>query len=262
MHGFIYYASGIHEPHPKRDAIERWGLGYALGDGVVRRGVMRGPDAMQGVVLARPDCGDLGYYAERQTWRQIPPALLTADAPAVWVGHSTAHKLTPDDLARPAQLAGHAVELDDGQRWQCPAAIAIDDAELQCDAPRKSSTLPRRSALGSDGVWRRDAMHDTYRPLWQVATDYWQAFHEAIAGGDDDDAVQFTFNRAHEAAVICLAANYYLGPAECDLLGLLDENTITRILEAAIDWPTYRRWLQKKSALAPVGSASSAGLAD
>ena len=52
---------------------------------------------------------------------------------------------------------------------------------------------------------------------------------------------------AMDAVDMCceaLAVNYRVTRAECAALGLFDDqqNTLTAILGAVIDWPTYEQW--------------------
>lgn len=263
MHGFFYFAAGVNAPHPKHDALTRWGLGYACdgnGDIVRRDTIGTGPGGKPGVVFSRPGCGDLGYYADKQTWRQIPPQLLADGAPPVWIGYDRRALPGPDNLRRVNQLAGHSVKLADGQHWLCPAAIAIDAENIRGDSPDWARTLPMRSTLDDEGHWQRSDLRSEYVALWEVAKAYWFAFHDAAIEVEPGTAgVRFDFAGAHDAVVTCLAANYRVGPVECDLLGLLDETVLTEVLQASIDWPTYRLWIQKKTEQGLVGGDSSVG---
>ena len=66
------------------------------------------------------------------------------------------------------------------------------------------------------------------------------------AGKDEViDPIEVTFDGLHHAAVQALAVNYVIGPAECDMLGLLTEEIAVKILDALIAAPT-RAKLQKK----------------
>lgn len=259
MPGFLYFASQLHEPHPKREALVAWGLGYAFADVQIdRRGVLgSGPDGQPGVCFSAAGRKELGYFPAAQTWRKIPAKLLAENAPPLWLGFDTAAPPQPADLARETMLAGHPVKLADGHDWQCPAAIAVD---ASADELRYGHRLPQQSTLDDDGQWRTAAVLPQYAELLSIASDYWRAFHRTVP--DAEGKLKFDFAGVHERVVKCLSVNYRVGPCECAALGVLSEAVVGDVLLAAIDWPTYRLWIQKKTEQARAGGSSSAGPED
>ena len=91
---FYYFVPGA-RPGWNTGKLASLGLGYALEDKHTARGCDNGPGGQHGIVVchgANTD-GKLGYFPERQSWRQIPDTYL-------WCGCSGDEKPTPDDLAR------------------------------------------------------------------------------------------------------------------------------------------------------------------
>ena len=250
MAGFLYYLPGATDGIGIKQVREA-GLGYAFdSDRCTCSGVMaNGPDATgQGVVAADPGrVGSIGLYPDKQTWRQIPGL-------GVWVGMDSDDRPRPEDLLRKLTLPGHAVELLDGNEWTCPIARSISetDGQLTWDY-----AVPRLSRLNDDGEFEAGGVVPQYAFLWDIAC----KFHDVRMGAleeSDGKTVVFTFNRLHHKAVEALAANYVVGPAECDLLSLLTQEKAVEILDALIDEPA-RLELLKKITGAPDGSTTDGG---
>jgi hypothetical protein len=248
MPGFLYYT-----PDPSRTALAAIvadGLGYAFerqpdvaplfGDG---------PDGGRGAVVAdgqRVHPSQLGYYRDRQTWRQIPGS-------AWWIGHYTgADAPGPEILERPRMLEGHTVELADGRGWTIPVARQWREVD---EWAGYVNVLPRRSHLNAAGEWEVGDVLPRFKRFWDVARKYFRnvagpgVSETAGVWSEADGSADFLFGEIHQAAVTALSINYYLGPCECDLLGLLTRHHCDQILEAAIDFPTIERWSKKKRAV-------------
>lgn len=237
--GLIYFFPGAGPTLSPAD-LEARGLGYAFDRAPDCRQTGRGPDGGPGLLCSGQLGGAaLSYEASSQRWIEIPGA----KAPA-WVGiWRDSPPPGPADLARPVQLPGHRVELADGREWVAPIVrgVAEDGGEPIAYCP-----LPREMQLDEEGRLSPGEITKAYQTLWDAAA----AFFDTVAGpledpaGDAETRIPIDSN----AAVELLAANYFLGPAEVVLLGLLRWNgpEAQRILEAAIDLPSWEQLLKKK----------------
>jgi hypothetical protein len=279
MAGFLYYIAGVTDSgvEPVRSAVRACGLNYAFGPkaSLERVCCQHGPDGGGGLIVGdtRRTAGvDVGHYPEKQVWRRIPENLLAQplpndrgsemssdDSAAVWVGHVKGQPPGPADLIRADALPGTAVKLGDGNEWRIPAVrawVSVDGAEGW--TPR----LPRQADLGDDGVWKPGAVLPAYAELSRVAAAWWD---ELVRAGSEEAAkanvetskrrVELNFDDGLGAAVAVLAANYAIGPVETAMLGLLNGAAAADVLNAAVDWPTFCQWLEKKTAavLTPAG---------
>lgn len=270
MSSFLYFLPAVATQAALPQAIKERGLTYAFEAArPAARECHRGPDGNNGFVLAAGENAQLGYYPERQIWRRVPGS----GEPPAWLGFSRDAKPTPADLLRKAPLDAHAVTLADEQIYLAPIARAwLDD-----DEPTFRVNLPQRSILRDDGSWTVGGVLPRYEKLWSVAEAFWDRWNGATAEAAEAAAVEgdegenvvtasFDFDGLHEAAVLCLQANYRLGPAECDALGLLTEQHCVTVLQALIDWPTILQWLKKKAerdtSLSSAGPAASLAATD
>jgi len=232
MAGLLYFLPGRDRDVKLADA-QAAGLGYAFERSLDPCAVARGPDGAAGVIVAEADTAPkLGMYADEQTWRKVPGT-------ECWVGMFTAAPPKPDELARRELLDGHLVTLGDGQQWLAPMARRIVEYEGQ---PVGVTVLPRRRQFDADGRWTRGGPVAKYARLWDVAERWWQEILRATA----NDALQFEFDDENDAATVALAANYRIGPAEVDLLGLFDDDSVSAILCALVDRPTMEAWARRK----------------
>lgn len=252
MGGFLYFLPERKAADCQPAELARLGLGYAFPGKPQVRECTTGPNGRRGVVLAMGST--LGYFKDRQEWRRIPPRCLPADAAQeVWVGYCRDERPTPAELARPQQLAGHAVTLADGGRWLAPTAICVDEHQEQL---RLRNRLPAASRLSEEGEWIASGNAPQYQRLWEIAEAFFAAWSQA---GVDNHTLKFDFHGLHEAAIEALAVNYVVGPTECDLLSLLDQRCAVEVLKALIDVPTLLAWTQKKTAQAPATGSSAPG---
>jgi len=248
--GLLYYLPDAARAR-LTEAIDAAGLGYAFDGPPIPCEVTRGPQAAQPAGLVVADKGSAPDHMVRldpdaQTWRPIPGS----DA---MVGVYTDAPPTPELLARADLLPGHPVELADGQTYIAPVArgLAMDD---EAGPTGWTLALPQTVGLDPAGAWTAGDVVPRYRALWAAACHWWDAKHQALDAGPDDDqpdaaTVAFTFDFASllDAALTVLAANYRVGRPEVALLGLFDDASAVRLLDAAIDWPTVQAWLKKKA---------------
>ena len=183
----------------------------------------------------------MGYYPERQIWRKR--------GPGVWVGMwRELPKPTPAELATADPLPGHEVTLRDGQRWVAPMA-------REWDAVAESSRVrvPAAFDLNDDGQWVRGEVEQPYQRLWDIASKRWETI--------GDPSASLLLTDATDMAVECLSVNYRLGRVEAALLGLFDDQgrAALEVLDAAVDLPTIRAWMQKKTDRPDDASSTSDG---
>jgi len=253
MPGLLYYIPKLNGPPPDLLAA---GVGHAFEARPVCRQVSSGPDGQGGVVLADGRLvAEVGYFADRQRWLKA----VSDPGRELWVGVYTDCPLPgPADLTRKTPITGHWLELLDGRQWLVPVArcYADEDGEL-----RWSHNLPFRLSRAADGTWQSAAVVPRYQSLWDLA-ERWENNHRdaARSAGKDAKQVSFRFDDVVNGAVAALAANYFLGPTEVDLLGLLSVDLAVEVLGALIDIPTRLAWCKKKAAAAAsAGSNTAAG---
>jgi hypothetical protein len=232
------------------------GIGYAFeGPTIGRRQVTCGPSGNPGLIMAAdpPEDAAVGYYPDRQRWQAIAGS-------AAWVGLETERPPTPDELSRAQPLRGHWIGLADDQQYLVPTARCWveEDGEL-----RWVHGLPRTSQLDAEGRWSAGEILPRYATLWQYAV-RWEEARFGVSLDEPTkpikDAQELSFQDAHQAAVVALAANYRLGPTEVSLLGLLTAELAVTVLDALIDLPTREAWVKKK--LARDGTSTAVGPAD
>jgi hypothetical protein len=238
MPGFLYYLPK-HSRRITLAEISALGLGYAFDRQITPAEVLaHGPDGGAGVIVADPqrvEPGRIGMHADQQIWRKM-----AGRGDAAWVGMYADQRPTPADLARPSPLAGHAVTLGDGHEWLAPIARFLDG----------EPAVPRWSDLDAHGEWRPGVVIDRYAELWRVAEAWWDTLARAEVVDETAASaprLRFDFSGLHAGAVACLAANYALGATEAAMLRLLSDQVAREILNAAVDWPTFVAWVQKKT---------------
>ena len=249
---FLYFLPG--EPKvPDRERIAAAGLQYAFDDldemvpGTISGN--GGPDGNPGVVIAaKRTAGRVGYYPDVQTWQQIPGS-------EAWIGYVTAEPPKPADLLRSKPIAGHEVELGDGQRWLVP--IASQATEKEGEYAGNVCALTVGLMRDSDGRWVRGEVADKHKSLWDLAEPCWDALVRGTEGPLRD-----SLPAQGEAAVAVLSGNYRLSDTEVDLLGLLDDKNVTEILLALVDWPTVTELLKKTADTVAATSSTDAGPPD
>jgi len=246
--GFLYY---LPEKLPTDAFTERRSGVFGPSASLKRRSVDGGPDKETGAVVTldrpgikAPRCG---YFPETQAWHKAPDA-------EWWLGVETDARPTPADLIRPEPLSSHAVLLEDAATWQIPIALYMN-GEI---------ALPRALGVGDDGKFSMRPLV-RYSYLSEQATKFWQVWTQPEA-----DQVAINFEEVWPVAAEALRCNYFLGPEEVSLLGLVTTQNIWNILRALIDWPTVLRLQaelaeanQKKTSVGiPDGSSSNSGVTD
>jgi len=245
MAAFLYFLPKVQAGSPDAvralDAIDRPGYTF--------RGVNAGPGGDPGQVVGyfHGHEARVRYAPGEQQWRKIPGV----DA---WVGFYTADPPGPDDLVRPDPLPGVPVTLGDGRDWIVPVLLAWRGDE---DGAGFQWQLPRRTDLDDEGRWVPGDVVPRYRELFaqgqrwfDYITQRFTAKADESDDVDDPDAtVEITLDTQEyfDTALAVLSANYRLGRAEVALLGLFDDDVPGRVLNTAVDFPTFQAWLQKKT---------------
>lgn len=243
----LYYLPGVNAA--KDDTIERFGLGYAFeGDSVPHRAINGGPDGGNGIIIAAGDKTRIGYFPDRQRWRQIPKS----DA---WIGIDTEQPPKPHELIRDDRLSGHFVRLADGHDWLVPVACLVveENGELV-----PANALPYASDLDEQGDWVPSGVHPTYAPLWKIACDWWEAWSDAeVSEENGTTRMRFDFAGLRDAAVRVLGVNYRVANIEAAMLGILDDHVARNVLEALVDAPSIKAFVKKKAASVASASCST-----
>jgi hypothetical protein len=257
MAGLLYYLPGKTRG-VKVDELRAAGLAHAFDAGretCTAVEVRGGPDKATGVVVAdhrRVPPAQIGYYADKQTWRRIPKS-------TAWVGFYAAERPTPSDLARDALLStGYLVKLCDGQEWSIPVARGVLDGAGE--GPLVCSMLPESTTIDDDGQWQAGGVLPQYAELWRIAERWWDCIVQSAAKAEDVEGdspqVVFEFEELNDAALVALAANYHVDRAEVALLGLFDDRCTPAVLNALVDWPTVQAWIKKNGAGGAVADGS------
>lgn len=230
--GFLYFVEGGSSAFNEQK-LEAAGLTYALeGVSFRRQETGNGPEGQHGaLVMPERLPPKLGLDPETQTWRRIPDT-------TSWVGMVTDAPPEPRHLKRPTTVDGYWCKLADGHPWSCPVAIHLAGFP----------SLPCSLTCDDAGNWVDGEVDPRYRHLWDRARALYDAVYPELESGVTEwDVTDFA-----DAAVDALAANYHVGPAECSLLGVLDDDAIGSVLSILIELPLLQQAtdaLKKKEAL-------------
>lgn len=228
---FLYFLPG-QKTKPDQERLAAAGVAYAFESAPNFWGVNSGPDGQPGVVLSTLD--NQRYKPDEQEWLQLDRVRCT------WIGLPYGAKVSPVDVARRDPLPGDLVELADGQKWLAPVARA---AVPETGNPfAYAVNLPQRSTRCEDGYWVPGPIVARYEHLWTIATAWHDHYFSAPIDGGEPDHIEGDpfegegcFDRCHDYALQCLAANYRIGPAEADFLGLLTVEKAKAVLNTLID---------------------------
>lgn len=227
MRQFLYFV--VNREALGREEAAKLGLGHAFPNGLACRGVGNGPGRQSGVICAA-DADGVGYWPERQEW-------LPAGLPGIWIGWARDQRPGPDDLRRERQVPGHLVTLSDGQPWLVPAAQRWEETGF-------ARALPARMRLTAAGEWSSGEVLPDYCRLWTAA----QRWFDFVTTASTGTPTTVLFREAADMACEALAVNYRMTRGEVAALGLLDDRqvTITAVLDAMIDMPTFTAWSESR----------------
>lgn len=242
MGAALYFVEGLEAGSAEQ--YRQLGLEYALGGSGASRGAQTGPGGAAGMVTSL-GAGQIGYYPDRQVWHSMGLRGQEGSQRRVWFGWFVDRPPGPADLQRDGALPGHRVRMFNDEEWTVPAAMQFDSGQF-------GGALPQVLDLSESGEWTLGPVKQRYERLWQVASEFFDAFMRAQADESEEGVRLPKVVDMARLAVDVLAANYRVSALEVAKLGLLDSRgtTAVEVLKAAIDWPTAIDW-QKKSAGAP-----------
>lgn len=233
MAGFLYFLSGDTRAMTV-DRARKLGLGYAFPAGLTTRETTHNsPSKTAGVVFADPKrVDDVGYFADRQTWRKLPTV---EGRPELWVGYFNDAKPGPEDLRRANGLPGEvAMTLGDGNRWLIPTLTEFD-AETKtgpCELPAPLDFDDEGNLFTSKPVGEYGELWDAIHPV---------ALSVCFGSDDADSPIKNASTKdIREAAFRLLRANYVVDMPELVVLGCLrNDATLSSIVMASC----RGRWL-------------------
>lgn len=241
--GFLYFLPGGRRDVKIADVPA---IAYAFERSIISREVLgAGPDGGIGVVIADASvpAESLGYYADSQTWRKIPNC-------EHWVGRDGG-VITPKDLQRTKMLGGHAVTMADGNQWIVPTVIVRKATE---DGWPGEMALPRAIGMDDAGNWTRGDVLPKYAALPDICSQWWESLIGSVVAavnrdecGEPREAVGVKFVDWFNSVAKILQANYRISGVEVAMLGILDEQCASEVMNAAVDWPTMLEYLGKKA---------------
>lgn len=243
MNSFLYYLPGHTSQIITTEAVKKAGLSYAFPVGTPRVcNAMpgAGPDGGAGAILT--DSEHYRFNIQTQTW---------ANAGDFWVGYQTDSPPGPDDLIRKKAdgrlnvLDGQFLELADEREWLIPVGRRWCEEDSQA---KWYCNLPSKLKFGQSKQVLLGGVLPRYARLWAIAEADIQRGEDSVLSGS---GIVY-------AAADILQANYKVGPAEIELLGLFTQDTPRAILDIFGDWDTYFS-VEKKTRSQPDSPPSSNG---
>jgi len=204
----------------------------------------KGPDGSSGtLVVPLPRDGKpvprLGWYPDqvavpyrrdaetpRRAEEQNVVRPVSDSAVRYYIVHDPKHPPTPSALERHTLVDGYVRKLGDGSEWMCPIVRS----------QFSNTDLPREYVLQGGEVYGQILAR--YQAIWLRSLRWCLRFLDQCR---DLEAAKFlTVKEAFEGAVDCLALNYRVTAEELACFpGLLTDQALTSILDAAIDWDFY-----------------------
>lgn len=245
MAGFLYFLPNF--TTLPGDRLAQVGLAHALAPGFAAAPISAGPDGSPGLVLADPaNVDSVGYHPADQAWQQAP-------GQSWWLGTVNGAEPTPADLARETLAESRVIELADGRQWLVPVARRFDEPKQWTGPIPYAPVLPFVYAHGPSG-WEATRVLPRFAALWELACD-WSAAR--LGSLDERQRKRFQLVDGQiDAALLCLAVNYRLGPAEVTHLGLLTEQHCVQILDVLIDHERFQALNKKKQEILRSASGS------
>lgn len=240
MSGFLYYRPDFTGTVTLAN-VREWNLGYAFTASPNGTVCMNNtPDGRTGSVFA--DSARLGEWQaimnlEEQTWRK--------SADNDWyVGYWKASPPTPENVERPAMLAGYPITIG-GMIWQIPKTACFDE-----ESESLMPALPCKLEYSGNGQWTKGEVLEIHKQLWEVGRPFREDFLARYIRGEQPR--DFTDNEIGMAVCTHLAANYVVGPDELTAMSAISTSDpgIGLAVMVANDLPTIMNWSeqQKKTA--------------
>jgi len=187
-----------------------------------KRDVDPGPDNGMGILVSYNN--HLAYRKETQSWQKIHGV-------NAWIGFDKANPPKASDLQRDSWIGGYRVPLGNGEEWIAPTA-------------RLASGLPNLpcSSHFTKGEWTRGGVRPKHQQLWKMAESFWSQVEPELENVEtDQDTIKLSFSQESEYAVTALSANYRIGNTEASLLGLINDDSTSGILNALVDMPVVAK---------------------
>lgn len=197
---------------------------------------------------------DCRYLPDEQTWEVVQTA---EGKVAYWIGWNNGQVPQPNDLLRREVIFGNTVEDGQGRKWQVPIARAAG-AETGC--------LPKRYAFDPITSATTTTVRDDMLWLWRLAGeiwDYcvWHAQESEDRESEPPEASKISMDGLAQAALKVLSVNYRIGPKEASVLGVFEDKTVMKVLQACVNWGFIVE-VKKKQAQRLSSSSSPGDAAD
>ncbi len=236
MAGFLYHLPGLTRDKLapggvfSRSLLAARGLAEILSDvtncpdhATVANVDRQGPDGGPGCIVAANPPRTMGYYPRQQEWQQVD------GVDGCWLGYDKGEFPKPEDLERPATIAGYGPTLGDGNAWTIPILRRPDD----------TTELPRDLIGKANGTVEMPVSR-RYRKLWEDSVDDVAfCFDES---GKVREAMAVDLEKMFDVLAKCiriLAVNYRVGMAEVNALQLIDSTNWYGVIASSVDVPQY-----------------------
>ena len=250
MAGYLLYIPGARGADPEH--LANVGLAELGTDRLPEfADCLAGPDGQQGLLAfwhvggQSPPVNTLLY-----NWRPAPRDKRTGlAAKRFYLGILAGEQILPQDIQRDVLRSGYWVQAADKQRWQIPAA----------------EQLPHQHGLDEEGEFVR-LPAAAFRTFWEQSRQYAVQFFKAcdqlellqatLRQAPEETEIEFTIAQTWDFCCQALSINYRLAPSLVSLLGLIDDDTMSAIVKAAIDLPVLlevKREKKRERVGIPVG---------
>jgi len=149
-----------------------------------------------------------------------------------WIGLWTDAPPTSASLARSQQTDGHAIDLEDGCRWQIPCARVYGGG----------TKLPSVLKMTADGMTA--TVKPEFVEFCDRAQKLWDFQLSLIADGRVPD--DWSFEDQWTLCAEALTINYHVGTDEINALGLFSSRNLNDIGAAVVDMPTVKDLMEKR----------------
>jgi hypothetical protein len=245
---FFYYIPNLKAGPEAKGAIHRV-IGSSIAGAELRcANTTHGPgQSGPGVLVAALPEGALvpaGEVERRLQYCADPARQAWMEAAGFWVGYDEETKPGPVDLERRKFVAGYEHICPDTGRWVVPLAREVEGGTKM---DQRIVYLPDRTTE------LRPVQR--YENLCAFAAEHFAY----LSGVDADESGQVvTFNqRFADVACEALCVNYYVGPYELSLLGVLTRDASTIICGLLCDWPGLVKILMDRNAEKKMESAET-----
>lgn len=222
-----------------------------LSYGEIRGG---GPDGQAGVLVSFPLIGRplpvARYTPERQSWRQI--------SPAVWIGTDSDPVSgvetipTPEQLERPNSFGCENVRMADGSIWEVPVLREpVFDGQM-LPIEQHETSLPNSFYRDPAGRWRSQVVAE-YQSIWNESKEFFVALVEQQS---------LPTVRFFQFALRVLSLRYRFNvlvhsrwPEQW-----LNTDTVREVVRASVGWNIITRLMEDQKKTKQTGMLSGTGI--